>query len=278
VRNDALTADIDPHAKVRADTPPMKLRALIVDDEPLARERLRDLLSADPEVEVVGECGDGREAVTAIRAQVPDLVFLDVQMPELDGFGVVQEVGAARMPVTVFVTAFDQYALKAFEVHALDYLLKPYDRERFESTLGRVKAHLGQRLDAGMRERLLALLGDAKPAAPPPLERIPVKSGGSVYFLRAEEIDWVEAAGNYSRLHTGKRAHLLRETMTALEAKLDPKRFVRIHRSTIINIERVRELQPYFHGDYIVLLHDGTQLTLSRNYRQKLHDLFGHPF
>jgi two-component system LytT family response regulator len=255
------------------------VRALIVDDEPLARERLRALLTNDDEVEVVGECGDGHEAITAIDTLTPDLVFLDVQMPSVDGFGVVSAVGPERMPLTIFVTAFDQYALKAFEVHALDYLLKPYDQDRFDTALRRAKHRLGHhRIEAGMHEKLLALLADAKPAAPPPLERIAIKSGGSVYFLRSEEIDWIEAAGNYTRLHVGKKVHLLRETMTALEGKLDTKRFVRIHRSTIINLERVRELQPYFHGDYVVLLHDGTQLTLSRNYRQKLHDLFGHPF
>jgi two-component system LytT family response regulator len=256
----------------------MTVRTLIVDDEPLARGRLRDLLAEDREVVVAGECADGHEAVAAIRDLAPDLVFLDVQMPALDGFGVVAAVGPERMPLTVFVTAFDRYALKAFEVHALDYLLKPFDQERFEIALRRAKEHLGRRIEAGMRDKLLALLADAQPTAPPPLERIAIKSGGSVYFLRTEEIDWIEAAGNYTRLHVGKKAHLLRETMSALEGKLHPKRFVRIHRSTIVNLERVRELQPYFHGDYVVLLHDGTQLTLSRNYRPKLHDLFGHPF
>jgi two-component system LytT family response regulator len=255
-----------------------KVRALIVDDEPLARERLRDLLSEDSDVEVVGECADGREAVEAIGNLAPDLVFLDVQMPSLDGFGVVEAITPERMPMTVFVTAFDRYALKAFEVHAQDYLLKPYDQDRFDIALRRAKARLSQRVESDMREKLLALIADAKPAPAPALDRIAIKSGGSVYFLRTEEIDWIEAAGNYSRLHVGKKAHLLRETMTALESKLDSKRFVRIHRSTIVNLERIRELQPYFHGDYVVLLHDGTQLTLSRNYRPKLHDLFGPPF
>jgi two-component system LytT family response regulator len=256
----------------------MKTRALIVDDEPLALQRLRTLLAVHPDVEVVGECGDGPAAVAAIRTRPPDLVFLDVQMPVLDGFGVVQAVGVEQMPVTIFVTAFDQYALRAFEVHALDYLLKPFDAERLGDALERAKVAMQQRLDAGVRDRLMSLIADAKPAAPAPLERIPVKAGGSVYFLRTDEVDWVEAAGNYTRLHAGKKTHLLRETMTALEAKLDTKRFVRIHRSTIVNIERVRELQPFFHGDYIVLLHDGTQLNMSRTYRQKLHDVFGHPF
>jgi two-component system, LytTR family, response regulator len=253
------------------------MRVLIVDDEPLARERLRDLLENDAEVEIVGECADGPSAVTAIRSREPDLVFLDVKMPGHDGFRVVEEVGADRMPVTVFVTAFDKFALKAFEVRALDYLLKPFDRDRFEAALGRAKEQFRRRQEEEVRDRLDELLTEVR-GERKPLERIAVKSSGSVYFLRAEEIDWVEAAGNYSRLHVGKTTHLLRETMTALESKLDPKRFLRIHRSTIVNIERVRELQPYFHGDYIVLLDDGTELTLSRNYRQRLHEVFGDPF
>ncbi len=261
----------------------MTVRVLIVDDEPLARNRLRGLLSSDPEVAVVGEAEDGPAAVAAIRDQAPDLVFLDVQMPVLDGLEVVAAVGPDRMPPTVFVTAYDQYAVRAFEVSAVDYLLKPVDADRFAAALRRAKDHVGRRADAGVRDRLLALLADARradapPPAPPPADRLAVKSGGKVVFLRAEEIDWIEAAGNYSRLHVGKRAHLLRETMTALETRLDPKRFVRIHRSTIVNLERIRELQPYFHGDYIVLLHDGTQLTLSRTHRQKLHEVVGHPF
>ncbi|HEY1375440.1 MAG TPA: LytTR family DNA-binding domain-containing protein [Gemmataceae bacterium] len=261
----------------------MSVRVLIVDDEPLARRRLRSLLAGDPDMAVVGECGDGPAAVAAIRDQAPDLVFLDVQMPALDGLGVVAAVGPERMPPTVFVTAYDQYAVRAFDVNAVDYLLKPVDADRFAAALRRAKAQVGRRAGADLQDRLLALLADAKKAEPPapstpPADRLAVKSGGKVVFLRADEIDWIEAAGNYSRLHVGKRTHLLRETMTALEARLDPKRFVRIHRSTIVNLERIRELQPYFHGDYVVLLHDGTQLTLSRTHRQKLHEVVGHPF
>jgi two-component system LytT family response regulator len=255
----------------------MKMRTLIVDDEPLARERLRDLLANDPEVEVIGECSDGPSAVGAIREQEPDLVFLDVKMPGHDGFRVIEEVGPERMPVTVFVTAFDKFALRAFEVRALDYLLKPFDRERFDAALQRAKEHFRRRDDDEVRQRLDALLTEVR-GERRPMDRIAIKSSGSVYFLRAEEIDWIEAAGNYSRLHVGKTTHLLRDTMSSLESKLDPKRFLRIHRSTIINIERVRELQPYFHGDYIVLLQDGTELTLSRNYRSRLHEVFGDPF
>lgn len=255
----------------------MKLRALVVDDEPLARDRLSSLLADDPEVEVIGECADGPSAVAAIRGDRPDLVFLDVQMPGSDGFGVVESVGPEHMPVTIFCTAYDKYALRAFEARALDYLLKPFDRDRFAIALGRAKEQVRRRQESGVQERLQALLDDVKPA-PAGLERLAVKSGGSVYFVRTDEIDWVEAAGNYSKLHAGKQVHLLRETMTALEAKLDPKRFARIHRSTIVNLERVRELQPYFHGDYVVILNDGTQLTLSRNHRPRLGERFGNLF
>jgi two-component system LytT family response regulator len=255
----------------------MKVRVLVVDDEPLARERLATLLDEDSEIEQIGACADGPSAVAAIRGQSPDLVFLDVQMPGCDGFGVVEAVGPEQMPVTVFVTAYDRYALRAFEARALDYLLKPFDRDRFAVALGRAKEQVRRRRDAGVGEKLQALLDDVKPAAPG-LDRLAIKSGGSVYFLRTDEIDWVEAAGNYTRLHAGKQVHLLRETMTALETKLDPKRFARIHRSAIVNLERVRELQPYFHGDYIVLMQDGTQLTLSRNYRPRLGERFGNLF
>lgn len=255
----------------------MKLRALVVDDEPLARDRLSSFLADDPEVEVVGECADGPSAIAAIRGDRPDLVFLDVQMPGSDGFGVVESVGPEHMPVTIFCTAYDKYALRAFEARALDYLLKPFDRDRFSVALGRAKDQIRRRRESGVQEKLQALLEDVKPAASG-LDRLAVKSGGSVYFVRTDEIDWVEAAGNYTKLHAGKQTHLIRETMTALEAKLDPKRFARIHRSTIVNLERVRELQPYFHGDYVVIMGDGTQLTLSRNYRPRLGERFGNLF
>jgi two-component system LytT family response regulator len=253
----------------------MKTRVLIVDDEPLARTRLRDLLEPDPEVELVGECADGGEAVAAIRDCKPDVVFLDVQMPEVDGFGVVREVGPDNMPATVFVTAFDRYALQAFEVNALDYLLKPFDRERFAAALRRAKDTVHRDRTADAKENLIALLGQVK-AEPKFLQRVAIKTGEGICFLRAEEIDWVEAAGNFVRFHAGGKTHLLRETMNSLEAKLDPEKFFRIHRSTIVHIEAVKELQPLFHGDYAVILRDGTQLTMSRGYRPKLQKFFGN--
>jgi two-component system LytT family response regulator len=244
-----------------------RIRTLIVDDEPLGRERLRTLLRGEPDVELVGECANGLEAVSHIDEQSPDLVFLDVQMPELDGFAVLESVGVERMPPTVFVTAYDQYALKAFEVHALDYLLKPFTRARFRKTLQRVRDHLRkQRTDASeLSRQLIELLRDVRTDRQF-LERLVVKSGGRVFFLRVDEIDWIEAAGNYLRLHVGQDVHLMRETMKGIETKLDPDRFVRIHRSIIVNTDRIRELQPWFHGEYVLILLDGTRLTSSRNF------------
>jgi two-component system, LytTR family, response regulator len=251
------------------------IRVLIVDDEPLARQRLRALLEAEPDVEVVGEAADGREAVEALRKHKPDLVFLDVCIPELDGFGVLEAITEEPRPGVIFVTAYDRYALRAFEVHALDYLLKPFDRERFQKALQRAREEVGRVKTEEVSEQLRALLETAQTSRKY-LDRVVVKAGGRVFFLRVEEIDWIEAAGNYLKLHCGREAHLLRETMGNLEARLDPARFLRIHRSTMVNIERIQELQPWFHGDYAVLLRDGTRLTLSRSYRQKLQDLFGN--
>lgn len=258
----------------------MTIRALIVDDEPLARQRIRSLLRSESDIEVIGECANGQDAVAVVRAQRPDLLFLDVQMPHLDGFGVLESLGRP-LPVVIFITAHDRYALKAFEVHALDYLLKPFDRERFRKTLDRARAQV-QGTD--VNQRLLALLGDVQKSRAAGVDgrkagdRLAVKSGGRVYFVRFDEIDWIEAAGNYVRLHVGKDSHLLRETMNGLEERLDPDRFLRIHRSTIINLDRIRELQPAFHGDYMVFLRDGTELTLSRGYRDRLQQRFGELF
>jgi two-component system LytT family response regulator len=251
-----------------------KIRALIVDDEALAREKIATLLAGDVEVEIIGECTDGLAAVSAIESQRPDLLFLDVQIPELDGFGVLEMIDEERMPVVIFVTAYDQYALRAFEVHALDYLLKPFDRERFDKALQRGKHQIGRERAGTINQKLIALLADLK-ARPKQLERLVIKSGGRVFFLRVDEIDWIEAAANYVRLHVGKESHLLRETINSLATKLDPDKFLRIHRSSIVNLERIKELQPWFHGDYVVILQDGTQLTSSRSYREQLHKLLG---
>jgi two-component system LytT family response regulator len=251
-----------------------KIRVLVADDEPLARERLRTLLSGEDWLELVAECQDGMQAIEAIPRLQPDLVFLDVQMPGATGFDVISRVGPARMPLVVFVTAFDRYALRAFDVHALDYLLKPFDRERFQQAIARARQQLERRSSGDFERRLLELVQDLKPATNR-MERFVIKAGGRVFFVRADEIDWIEAAGNYVKLHVGTDAHLFRETMNALEAQLDPDVFFRIHRSHIVNIERVKELQPWFNGEYVVFLRSGTRLTLSRGYREKLQDRIG---
>ncbi|HYL55099.1 MAG TPA: LytTR family DNA-binding domain-containing protein [Gemmatimonadales bacterium] len=259
------------------------IRTLIVDDEPAAREGMRHLLAADPEIVLAGECSNGREAAAAIRNTSPDLVFLDVQMPELDGFGVLREVGVERAPAVVFVTAFDQYALRAFDVHAIDYLLKPFTDDRFRQSLDRAKQLVRQGRLGDLTRKLAALLdNDESAPAPAPapsyLDRLVVKSGGKVTLLPVGEIEWIDAEGDYVRIHVGKTWHLLRETMKNLEDQLDAARFVRIHRSTIVNLEKVKELQPFFRGEYVVVLHNGTTLKLSRGYRDNLEARLGRTF
>lgn len=245
------------------------LRVLIVDDESLARDRIRSLLPTVPDVVVAGECRDGPEAVAALRAGQADLVFLDIQMPGMDGFDVIRAVGAAHMPAVVFVTAYDRYALQAFEVHALDYLLKPFQVERFVEAVTRAVQLVRRQEDDTVQRRLESLLADLKPATPP-ITRLLIKTRTRVYFVSTDEIDWVEAAGNYVRLHTGRQVHLLRQTMNTLEAQLDPDQFLRIHRSYLVNISRVRELRPIHSGEFDVILKDGTRLAMSRGYRSGL--------
>ena len=251
-----------------------KIKVLVADDEPLARERLTGLLSQEPDIEVVSQARDGEEAITAIHDDSPDLVFLDVQMPQMNGFDVIEAVGTDKMPLVIFVTAYDQHALKAFQVRALDYLLKPFDRERFKDALARARKQLEREENGDLGRRLLALVKDLR-RDQPKSDRLVVKSGGRLFFLRTDEIDWVEAAGNYVRLHVGPGSHLLRETMNAIEGRLDPEKFFRIHRSRIVNMERIQELQPWLNGEYAVLLRTGTRLTLSRGYRETLQDRLG---
>ncbi|HEY9285241.1 MAG TPA: LytTR family DNA-binding domain-containing protein [Pyrinomonadaceae bacterium] len=257
-----------------------KIRALVVDDEPIARKGVRRELERDAEVEIVGECANGRDAVAFIRERRPDLVFLDLQMPELDGFGVVEQVGVELMPTVVFVTAFDEFALKAFELHALDYVLKPFHSERFRMALRRAKAQARQARAAELDARLVALLRDAGRAGGRAayLERVVVKSGGRVFFLGVAEIDWIEAAGNYVRLHAGRESHLVQGTMSRLEGRLDPNVFLRVHRSAIVNITRIRELHPLFHGEYAIKLAGGKELTSGRGYRDNLQRLLENAF
>lgn len=252
----------------------MKIRVLVVDDEALARERACQLLKADPEIEIIGQCGDGQTAVEKIQKDKPDLVLLDVQMPELDGFAVVEAVGADKMPAVIFVTAHEKFALKAFDVHAIDYLLKPYDRERFETALRRAKDQLARSKSGDLQSKMSALLGEIK-TQPKPANRLVVKTEGRVLLLKNEDVDWVEAADNYIILHIGADTHMLRETMTSIESRLPSEKFIRVNRSTIVNIDRIKELQPLFHGEYVIILKNGTKLTLSRGYREKLDQLLG---
>jgi two-component system LytT family response regulator len=253
----------------------MTLRTLIVDDEPLARERVRMMLGMHDDVAVVGEYGDGQQAIDAIRTQRPDLVFLDVQMPGVDGFGVLRALEGEVMPYVVFVTAYDQYALRAFEVHALDYVLKPFNAERFSQALQRARSAIAKRDEGEVgvdRDRLRSLVASLT-AEQREKQRIVVKSSGRVFFVKVDDIDWIEAEGNYVRLHMGAQSHLLRETMKGMESVLDTSQFIRIHRSTIVNADRIRELQPLFHGEYAVILRDGTRLVASRGPDNRLKKL-----
>ena len=260
-----------------------RLRALIVDDERLARERLRELLASDPDVDIIGECGNGDDAVTAIAHDRPDLVLLDIQMPELDGFGVVRAVGVEDMPAVVFVTAHDEHAVAAFEVHAVDYVLKPVDPDRFAEAVRRAKRRIATAPggaarddDRDLRERLAALVAEVSAAVVPgsaPTGRLAIKGEGRVVFVRIADVDWVEAMDNYVRLHVGRDVHVMRETLSNLETRLAGSTFLRIHRSSIVNIDRIREVQPWFAGDYVVILTDGTKLTTGRRYRAAVQGL-----
>ncbi|MBV9774675.1 MAG: response regulator transcription factor [Gemmatimonadetes bacterium] len=256
------------------------MRVLVVDDEPLARQRILGLLAEAPDMEVVGECGDGEAAIESIEALRPDLVFLDIQMPEVTGLEVLEAVEVDPMPVVVFVTAYDEFALRAFDAHALDYLLKPFRRERFEATLARVRAHLAARSahqrELSLDDRIRALLATLHPARPYP-ERLAVRLGERIVFVRVADVDWIGAEGNYAALHVGERQYLIRETMSRLEAKLDPARFVRIQRSVIVNADRIREIQPLFKGTYTVVLQGGAKLTSGRSYRDNLLALIDTP-
>ena len=247
------------------------IRTLIVDDEPLARRHLRTLLADHADITVVGEAGNGKDAIAAIRKEHPDLVLLDIQMPEIDGFGVVKEIGAARMPVVVFVSAFDEYALEAFEAHALDYIMKPVKRDRFHATIRRAVDVVGKRGGDDLRGSLSRLLERIETERRYP-SRLAIKTEGRVLFLKASEIDWIETDGDHVKFHVGAQTYLHRTTLTRLEERLSPKLFLRIHRSIVVNVERVRELQPWFQGDYVLILADGTRLTSGRSYRERVRE------
>lgn len=253
------------------------IRVVIVDDEPIARRGIRQHLATYPQVEIIGECRHGQEAVATILAMQPDLVFLDIQMPEMNGFDVVRAIGIEAMPMVIFVTAYDQYALEAFAVYAFDYLLKPIDPERFHQTFARSLQHLQANDWTVVQERLDALMQATRqpqPVAPSPVERLVIKEGGRIFFVEVANIQWIESAGNYVHIHTDDQKHLLRETMSGMEAKLDARRFVRISRAALINTRFVKAFMPYAKGRFLVQFEDGTQLTTSRHYRANLDALF----
>lgn len=248
--------------------------ALIIDDEQLARERIKMLLQDEDGIAVLGECINGLQAVETIERLKPDLVFLDIQMPGFSGFEVINAIGVEQMPTIVFVTAYDEFAVKAFDVHAVDYLLKPFDRPRFAAAVQKAVRDVAVRRQSGgvpaITDLMAALQQDRRFA-----RRILVRLAGRVTILRTEQIDWIEAAGNYVQLHVGPEVHLLRETMKGMIDRLDPGIFVRIHRRSIVNVERIKHLHPHFHGDYAVMLQGGTQLILSRRYREAFESVFG---
>ncbi|MEM6793182.1 MAG: LytTR family DNA-binding domain-containing protein [Acidobacteriota bacterium] len=256
------------------------LEVLIVDDEDLARQRIRDLLALEPGLRVCGECRNGLEAVESIRSLEPDIVFLDISMPELDGFGVIERVGRERMPVVIFVTAFDEHAVRAFEASAVDYLLKPFDRGRFDQALGRALSHFRRDALGDLERRLerLFALTEARreEQAKPFADRLVVRHGGTVHLLKVDEVDWIESARNYVKIHCGDEVFTLRETLTNIESRLDSDRFLRIHRSTLVNVDRIRRIEPGYGTESRLELEDGTRLVISRAYRRgKVRELLG---
>ena len=252
----------------------MKIRTLIVDDEPLGRSLIRKLLSPCGDFENIGECADGEEALGAIQHSSPDLVFLDVQMPQLNGFEVLAKLPKEKLPLIIFVTAFDNFALKAFEAHALDYLLKPVAEERFNEALRKVKTYLAGREADKVRDRLVELVCELN-ETPKYISRLAVEHGGRFVFLKVEEVDWIEADGNYLKLHVGRQSYLIRGRISEMEKSLSPEQFFRVHRSTIVNLDRIKEFHPLFKGEGKVVLKDGAQLCASRNCSQKLHEFLG---
>jgi len=250
---------------------PMKIRTLIVDDEPLAREWVRGALAEEPGIEVVAECGDGFKAVEAIQDLKPELVFLDIQMPGMDGFGVLEMLPPEDLPAVIFVTAFDQYALRAFDAHAVDYLMKPFSRERIQEAVRRAQNLIDRKGGADLQDSLLKLLEDLRRERAYP-DWLLLKNEGKSVFVKVRDIDWIESSRNNVRLHIGPNVFLYHETTAGIEAKLNPRKFLRIHRSAIVNIERIKEMHPWFNGDYSVTLRDGTQLTMSSTYRERLKE------
>jgi two-component system, LytTR family, response regulator len=263
----------DPAPAAQDQTVGHPVRAIIADDERLARRKLRILLDSEPDVEVVAECEGGRETVAAIHTYLPDLLLLDIQMPDMDGFQVLDEISPAEMPVVIFTSAYDQYAIRAFEAHALDYLLKPFDQERLHHAIERARSELHKSHDREIARRILDLLSRVKSETRTASEqdgRLVIKAKGRVVFLNLDEIDWVEAAANYVRLNVGKESYLFRETISRTSERLDPNLFIRIHRSTIVNVRKIKELIPVNSGEYVVVLKTGKKLSCSRGYRAAL--------
>jgi two-component system LytT family response regulator len=254
----------------------MQLDIIIIDDEPLARDGLRALLASDAQVGSIREAKDGHEAVEAILAAKPDLAFLDIQMPEMDGFAVVEAVGAERMPEVVFVTAHDKYAVSAFEINAIDYLLKPVTAERFSQALARAKARIAAK-SAETNQRVIALLETIATTTRFP-KRLAAQSAGTTVLIDVADIDWIEGTENYVTLHCGKARHMVHVTMKTLAKRLDPEIFLRVHRSLIVNLDRVKELRPADHGEYVLTLENGVTLRSGRTYRDKLRELAANPF
>lgn len=249
------------------------LRTVVADDERLAREKLLVLLKSEPQVQVVAECSDGKQTVSAVRHFAPDLLLLDIQMPELDGFGVLDKIAPERMPAVIFTSAYDQYAIRAFEANALDYLLKPFDQERLHHAVTRARSELSKSRDSEITHRILTLLSQVRSMTPSASERdnrLVIKVNGRVMFLDLDSIDWVEAAANYVRLNVGKESYLLRETIGSISQRLDANHFVRIHRSAIANVRKIKELIPVNSGEYVVVLKNGKELSCSRGYRAGL--------
>ena len=252
------------------------IRALIVDDEALARKFIRRMLKDDREIEVVGEASNGKEAVAMIGKHHPDVVFLDVQMPEMNGFEVLESIQADHLPEIIFTKAYEQYSIRAFELHALDYLLKPFDQARFKDAIKHAKERFRSERQQDGRLQIGALLESIR-NKPEYLDRVVIKSGGRITFLNTREINWIEADDKYVHLHTDKTNPMVRQTLSAMETQLDPKKFRRIHRSAIVNVERIKELQPLFNGEHSIVLENGTRLTLSRNYKDKMFEFLGKP-
>ncbi len=269
----------EPSVNVLREPPnPSAIRAVIADDERLARKKLRILLDSEPQVEVVAECPNGRQAVSAIRSFRPDMVLLDIQMPDLNGFEVLNEIPSAEMPTVIFTSVYDQYAVRAFEAHALDYLLKPFDQDRLHAAVERASTEIRKSRHQEFTNRVLEMLSSItseKRTISPFDDRLAIKTNGRVVFLNLDEIHWIEAAANYVRLNTAKEAYLFRETISRVSERLNPADFVRIHRSMIVNVRRIKELIPVNSGEYVVVLHGGKELSCSRGYRSNLQPLLG---